>query len=54
MKYSSVNYLEKDTIISLNFYYEFFNDLTQYFEQFEIYKKSKNNELIKDYLFNDR
>ncbi|MDA3814050.1 MAG: transposase [Candidatus Cloacimonetes bacterium] len=52
-KYSSLNFFEKDTIVNLNFYFEFFNGLTQYFEQFEDYKNSKNNELIEDYLFND-
>ena len=54
LKYCSLNYLKKDTIVNLNFYNEFFNDLTQYFKQFEDYKKSTENKLIEDYLFNNK
>ena len=49
-EYCSLNYLKKDTIVNLNYYNEFFNNMTQYFEQFEDYKKSKNNKFVEDYL----
>ena len=53
-KYSSLSFLTKDTIIDLNFYNEFFNNLTNYFEQLEDYKKLKENEIIEKYLFSKK
>jgi len=53
-QYSSLNYLEEDTIVNLGFYNEYFNNLTQYFEQFEDYKKAKEYEKIENYLFNHK
>ena len=50
-KYSSLNYLERDTFINLNFYDDYFQGIVQYLEQFEEYKKSIDNKKIEDYLF---
>ena len=50
-KFSSLNYLKKDTLINLKFYNDFFNGIDHYLEQFEEYKKSVDNKKIEDYLF---
>jgi len=54
LKYSSLNYLKKDTIVNLNYYFEFFNNVTQYIEQFKEYKKLNNNGFIEHYLSNEK
>ncbi len=50
-KYSSLNYLEKDTFVNLDFYNEFFGGIAHYLKQFVEYKKSVDNKKIEDYLF---
>ena len=50
-KYSSLNFLKKNTIISLDFYRDFFNDLDEFFIQLEEYKRAENFDDIERYLF---
>jgi REP element-mobilizing transposase RayT len=52
--YSSLNYLYDGSFINLNFYLELFGSVEQYFKDLILYQKSKNEELVKEYLFHGK
>ncbi len=51
IKYSSLNFLRKKSIVHLDFYEKYFQNIESYFVQFEEYKKAKNDSLIDDFIF---